>query len=479
MPRTKIVCTIGPASGSESVIRQMIRNGMSVARLNFSHGTHEEHGEKIEMIRAISEEMDIPVAILQDLCGPKIRVGDIHESGIRLEPGENLILTSEAIIGKENRVSVSYPTLPSEVNVGDRILLADGMMELEVKETTEIDIRTEVITGGTLTSHKGINLPSGTLNTPSLTEKDRKDLLYGLQHDVDYVALSFVRSAEDIRNIKKIIQDEGRQVPVIAKMEKHEAVDNVDEIMEITDGIMVARGDLGVEIPLENVPAIQKMLVREANKRGKPVIIATQMLRSMVDAPRPTRAEATDVANAVLDGADAIMLSEETAAGNYPAESVEFMARIAATAIKDFDHARYMELMPQRDVSESVSYASCILADHLQAKAILGTTRSGSTAKHISRFKPKPLIIALSPDKKVVRRLALYWGCYPAYVPDTEDTDQRIQLAAEAALRTGYVSSGDLVVITAGLPVWVEGTTNMLRVMRLGNQGSERPARQP
>ncbi|MFW6374408.1 MAG: pyruvate kinase, partial [Thermodesulfobacteriota bacterium] len=285
MPRTKIVCTIGPASGSETVIRQMIRNGMSVARLNFSHGTHEEHGKKIEMIRTISEDMDIPVAILQDLCGPKIRVGDIQESGIRLEPGENLFLTSEAIIGKENRVSVSYPTLPSEVNVGDRILLADGMMELEVKETTRTEIRTEVIIGGTLTSHKGINLPSGTLNTPSLTEKDRKDLLFGLQHDVDYVALSFVRSAEDIRDIKKIIRDEGQQVPVIAKMEKHEAVDNVDEIMEVTDGIMVARGDLGVEIPLEQVPSIQKMLVRKANKRGKPVIIATQMLQSMIHSP--------------------------------------------------------------------------------------------------------------------------------------------------------------------------------------------------
>jgi pyruvate kinase len=386
---------------------------------------------------------------------------------MRLEPGETFILTNQKQSGTGNRVSVSYPDLPADVNTGDRILLADGMMEVEVTETTDTEIRTEVITGGTLTSHKGINLPSGTINAPSMTEKDRIDLRFGLDLDVDFVALSFVRTASDIQAVKEIIQNQGKDTPVIAKIEKHEAIDNMDEILKISDGIMVARGDLGVEIPLENVPEIQKTLVRKANRRGKPVIIATQMLRSMVDAPRPTRAEATDVANAVLDGTDAIMLSEETASGSYPVESVAFMARIADAAIKTFEHQRYLEMMPDKMVSESVAYAACILADHLEAKAIVATTRSGSTAIQVSRFKPRPLLIALSPEKAMVRRLALYWGCYPSHVPETRDTDARIQEAAVSARGTGRLSKGDLVVITAGHPVWVEGTTNMLRVMEL------------
>ncbi len=467
MPRTKIVCTIGPASGDPAVLRRLIENGMSVARLNFSHGTHEEHREKILSIRSISDDMGIPVAILQDLCGPKIRVGDAPEGGLRLEPGQEFILTNQDAGGEKNRISVSYPRLPTEVSEGDRILLADGMMELEVRKTTETEIRTEVITGGVLTSHKGINLPSGTITAPSLTDKDRKDLRFGLEMGVDYVALSFVRTADDLRKVKEIIHDNGKETPLVAKIEKHEAVNNIDEIMEVTDAIMVARGDLGVEIPLETVPEIQKMLVRKGNQVGKPVIIATQMLRSMVEAPRPTRAEATDVANAVLDGADAVMLSEETATGEYPAEAVGFMGRIARSAFNHFHHSRYMELPPEKNVSQSVAHASCILADHLEAKAIIATTRSGSTAMHISRFKPKARILALSPDKDVVRRLALYWGCYPRHVPDTEDTDKRIELASSSALASRLVSKGDLVVITSGQPVWRKGTTNMLRVKEL------------
>ncbi len=467
MPKTKIVCTIGPASSSPQIIRRLIENGMSVARLNFSHGTHEEHKEKIRIIRDISDEMGNPVAILQDLCGPKIRVGNIADPGMRLEPGEAFILSTQKEEGAGNRASVSYADLPSDVKVGDRILLADGMMEVEVKKTTPTEIRTTVITGGTLTSHKGINLPSGTINAPSMTEKDRIDLNFGLDNDVDYVALSFVRSAADIQSVKEIIRKHGKDTPVIAKIEKHEAIDNMDEILKISAGIMVARGDLGVEIPLENVPEIQKTLVRKANRQGKPVIIATQMLRSMVDAPRPTRAEATDVANAVLDGADAIMLSEETASGSYPAESVAFMARIADAAINTFHHQRYLDMMPDKMVSESVAYAACILADHLEARAIVATTRSGSTAMQVSRFKPRAQLIALSPEKAMVRRLALYWGCCPSHVPETKDTDERIQVAADAAMKTGRVAKGDLVVITAGHPVWVEGTTNMLRVKEL------------
>ena len=467
MPKTKIICTIGPASESPEVIRELIRSGMNVARLNFSHGTHEEHKEKIAIIRAISEELAKPVAILQDLCGPKIRVGNVKEPGIRLEPGQTFVLTNDTIEGTPERVSVSYSHLPSEVKAGDRILLADGMMELIVDKTTLTEIYCKVITGGVLTSHKGINLPTGSIKAESITDKDKADLLFGLQHDVDYVALSFVRTSEDILNLKKIIKAENKKTPVIAKIEKHESLDHIEDIMAVSDGIMVARGDLGVEIPLETVPGIQKMLVRKANEMGRPVIIATQMLRSMVSAPRPTRAEATDVANAVLDGADAVMLSEETASGNFPAEAVRFMSRIAESAENDFPHDKYMQLKHKRDISESVAYASCVLADHLGANAIVATTRSGSTAMQISRFRPRPQIIALSPEKSTIRKLALYWGCFPSFVSETRNTDEHIENAAVSAIGTGNVSKGDVVVITAGHPVYEEGTTNMIRVTQL------------
>ena len=467
MLKTKIVCTIGPSSESVEMIRSLILSGMSVARLNFSHGTHEEHKEKINTIRSISDETKLPVAILQDLCGPKIRVGTVADEGIRLEPGQSFILTNLDVMGSAERVSVSYENLPSEVKTGDRILLADGLMELTVNRTSSTDIHCTVITGGTLTSHKGINLPTGNIRADALTEKDRDDLQFGLSNNVDYIALSFVRNAEDILKVKRLIEKEKKTTPVIAKIEKHEALDNIEDIIAASDGIMVARGDLGVEIPLENVPGIQKMLVNKANAAGKPVIIATQMLRSMVNAPRPTRAEATDVANGVMDGADAVMLSEETAMGSYPVEAVQYMVRIAESAEKRYPHDKYLRLIPQKEISESVAHASCVLADHLEAAAIVATTRSGHTAMQISRFKPKQKLIALSPDETTVRRLCLYWGCMPSLVAEAKDTDERIEKAALSALETGKVQKNDTVVITSGHPAWVEGTTNMLRVKRL------------
>lgn len=467
MPKTKIVCTIGPASDSEAVLKELIENGMNVARLNFSHGTHAEHGEKMKIIRALSEEMGKPIAILQDLCGPKIRVGKLPEDGVRLEPGQRFTLTSRPLeMGDENQVSVSYPHLPEDVSPEDRILLADGMLELVVKRIDDTEIECEVVQGGVLTSSKGINLPSGSIQIDAITEKDKEDLAFGLKENVDYVALSFVRRADDIFRIKKLIEDQGRQTPVIAKIEKHEAVANIDAIMTASDGIMVARGDLGVEIPLESVPSIQKMLVKKANDAGKPVIIATQMLRSMVTSPRPTRAEATDVANAVLDGADAVMLSEETASGEYPIEAVNFMVRITEDAERFFPHDRYLNLTPRKDVPESVSHASCVLADHLDAAAIVATTRSGFTAKQVSRYRPRPRILALSPEPATVRRLALYWGCLPSLVEMTQNSDEQVELAVDAALQSRNIRKGDLVVITAGHPVWTEGTTNMMRVKR-------------
>jgi pyruvate kinase len=324
-----------------------------------------------------------------------------------------------------------------------------------------------VVTGGILTSHKGINLPTGSLKAPSLTAKDKEDLLFGLKHQVDFVALSFVRTDQDIMDVKNIIKQQGHNSPVIAKIEKHEAVNNIDAILDVADGIMVARGDLGVEIPLEEVPQVQRLLVRKANLKGKPVIIATQMLRSMVDSPRPTRAEATDVANGVLDGADAVMLSEETATGKYPFLAVGFMDSIAATAEKGYPHDKYLQWEHQMGISESVAHAACEIAENLDAAAIVATTRSGSTAAHISRYRPSIKIIALSPDLTAVRKLCLYWGCIPCYLPLADDTDKMVEKAAESALHTGLVSKGDQVVITAGRPLWAKGTTNMLWVKRL------------
>ena len=467
MPKTKIICTIGPASETPEVIRELIQNGMNVARLNFSHGSHAEHLEKIRIIRTEADRLGIPVAILQDLCGPKIRVGKIPEPGVRLVPGRVFVLTSEPVMGSVERVSVSYKALPSEVKVSDRIMLADGSIKLKVESTDDTQIRCRVINGGVLTSHKGINLPSGTLNVPAITEKDRKDLVFGLENGVDYIAMSFVRNAQDILSVKGLIHEQNRNVPVIAKIEKHEALDDIDSIISVADGIMVARGDLGVEVPLENVPNIQKQLIRKANIAGRPVIIATQMLRSMVDAPRPTRAEATDVANGVLDGADAIMLSEETASGDYPVKSVEFMVRIANSIEAQYPHGKYLNLMQREGVSKSVAYAACILAQDLGAVAIVATTRSGLTAEHISAFRPAQKIIALSPDAGTVRRLCLYWGCIPCFQELSSDTDEMIESAGVSALKTGQLSAGDQVVITAGRPLWVAGTTNMLWVKQL------------
>ena len=465
LPKTKIVCTIGPASRSPQILEALMEKGMSVARLNFSHGTHEDHGQIIRDLRAASVKAGRPIAILQDLCGPKIRVGELPEAGIPLAPGETITLTNDKAPRQPLHVPVSYGDLPSQVKVGDRILLADGLMELSVERTSTSEILCRVITGGLLTSHKGINLPTSTLSIPAMTEKDRRDLIFGLENDVDFVALSFVRTAGDVHAIKRIIHQHNKQTPVIAKIEKHEAVTNADAILAAADGIMVARGDLGGEIPLENVPTIQKQLVRKANNLGKPVIIATQMLRSMVDAPRPTRAEAADVANGVLDGADAVMLSEETASGQHPVEAVRYMALIAHSAEQNYPHSYYLRTTPSKiDIAGSVALAACTLAKNLNAAAIAATTRSGSTAAQIARYRPAQPIVALSPDANAVRRLALFWGCIPAFLDNIEDTDAMVEQAATAALEKGYLHKGDKLVITAGRPIWETGTTNMLWV---------------
>ncbi len=467
MPKTKILCTIGPASASSETLRALIESGMNVARLNFSHGTLEGHRRVIRRIRRLSEQLGRPVAILQDLCGPKIRVGPVREPGVRLETGRTLLLTSEPVLGDARRVSVSYPDLVHDVKEGDRILLADGMMELEVTGKEADGILCKVVTGGVLTSNKGITVPTGSVTLPSLTEKDIEDLRFGMEVGVDWVALSFVRSAEDVLRAKKIISEGQREIPVMAKIEKHEAITHIDAIIEAADGLMVARGDLGVELAPEKVPLIQKKVVQKANAGGKPVVIATQMLRSMVDSPRPTRAEAADVANAVLDGADAVMLSEETAVGKYPDEAVRFMARIAESAESDYPHERHLRILPREGVSRSVAHAACVLAGNLGAAAIVASTHSGATAMQISRFRPKTKVIAISPDPGVARRLALFWGCITSTVEHTEDLDEMIENAMKSSLATGEVRRGDLVIFTAGHPMWVAGTTNMVQVKTL------------
>ncbi|MGD9161061.1 MAG: pyruvate kinase [Desulfobacteraceae bacterium] len=465
--KTKIVCTIGPSSDSSTVIRELILSGMNVARLNFSHGRHSEHGEKIRVIRQLSKELDKPIAILQDLAGPKIRTGTIPDPGIELSPGDTLVLTTEKVAGSQTRVSVTDPGLPGVVKPGDRILLADGLMELSVQDILLKEIHCEVLTGGILTSNKGINLPTRSIRMPSLTPKDHDDLMFGLEMGVDLVALSFVRNAKDVINVKSIIEKNKRKVPVIAKIEKHEAIDNIREILGVSDGLMVARGDLGVEIPLERVPVIQKQLIRMANEAGKPVITATQMLRSMVDSPRPTRAEAGDVANAVLDGTDAVMLSEETASGNYPVNAVRNMSKISGYAETIYPHEKFMKAVPGDKTYESVAFSACVLAEQINASVIITPTRSGRTATRISRFRPSCPVIALSPDIDVVRWLSIFFGCSAFLIPEIGKTGNIINEFTHFALKTGIVEKGDLAVVTAGDPGGYEQTTNMIEVVRI------------
>ena len=466
MPRTKIVCTIGPASSSPILLERLIRAGMSVARLNFSHGTQAEHGKVILDIRRLAKQLDRPIAILQDLAGPKIRIGPLKEGAVLLKSQAIFTLTRRDVPGDEQEVSITYPDLPAEVKPGDTLLLNDGSLELKVLEATRDDIRCRVIVGGILSSHKGINLPTSSIKAPSLTEKDREDLAFGIQQGVDYVALSFVRSSRDVLEARRFIQQFGMTIPMIAKIEKHEALNNIDEIIQVVDGVMVARGDLGVETPLEKVPLVQKMLIKKSNQAGKPVITATQMLRSMVDSPRPTRAEVTDVANAILDGTDAVMLSEETASGNYPIQAVEMMVKIA----EDAESGLPLEMRTRRSeepgikpLPEAVGRAACHLAEDIEAAAIITCTQSGSTARLVAKYRPRQPILAPTPVEKTYRQLALVWGVKPILIEDVKNTDDMMDKACAAALKSQVAQRGQKVVITAGIPIGVPGSTNLIK----------------
>lgn len=472
MRRTKIVCTIGPASESVEILKEMIKAGLNVARLNFSHGTHEEHERRIKAIRQAAAEVGKTVAILMDTKGPEIRLGILEKEPIYLEAGDRIILTTEEIKGNKERISVTYKQLPQDVREGNTILLADGLISLKVLQVAGTEINCEVENGGELRSRKGVNVPGVPVNLPAITDQDIKDIKFGIAHNLDFIAASFVRKPDDIIAIRKLLEEEGADLDIIAKIENQEAVDNLEEIIKVADGIMVARGDLGVEIPAEEVPLIQKIIIDKCNRVGKPVITATQMLESMIDNPRPTRAEASDVANAILDGTDAVMLSGETAVGKYPVEAVATMARIAVTAESAINYEEILVRKGRnlsRTVTDAISYATCATAQDLEAAAIISSTESGYTPKMVSKYKPKAPIIAVTPHAKVLRKLSLTWGVQPLLVGHTKDTDSMISSAVEVSLEAGLISAGDLVVITAGVPVGVHGTTNLLKVHTVGD----------
>ncbi|TLS39137.1 pyruvate kinase [Pseudalkalibacillus caeni] len=473
MRKTKIVCTIGPASESESTLESLMKAGMNVARLNFSHGDFEEHGKRIKNIRAASEKVGKSVAILLDTKGPEIRTGDMENGAIELTAGQNLVVSMEPVTGTPEKISITYTDLVNDVHNGSKILLDDGLIELEVTEVHETELVTKVLNSGTLKNKKGVNVPNVSVNLPGITEKDAKDILFGIEQGVDFIAASFVRRPSDVLEIRELLEKHNsNDIQIIPKIENREGVENIDAILEVSDGLMVARGDLGVEIPAEEVPLVQKDLIKKCNALGKPVITATQMLDSMQRNPRPTRAEASDVANAILDGTDAIMLSGETAAGVYPVEAVETMHRIAFTTEHALDYrallsirSKELETTTTNAISESVAHT----AYNLDVPAIITPTESGHTARMISKYRPKAPIIAVPSKPGVCRKLALVWGVQPLLGRKAKSTDEVLEIAVETSLRSNMVEHGDLVIITAGVPVGQAGTTNLMKVHVIGD----------
>ncbi|EEU13026.1 pyruvate kinase [Anaerococcus vaginalis] len=474
LKKTKIVCTIGPASQSPEVLEQLIKNGMNVARLNFSHGSHEEHLEKIKTIKRIRRKLNVPLGLMLDTKGPEIRIGKFEEKEYFLKPDDIFTLTTRNIVGNKDIVSVSYEGLPQDVEKGSIISVDDGLIQLEVieiKDGTEIVCRVQ--NNGVISNNKGVNLPGRVTNLPSITPKDVDDIKFGIENGIDMIAASFVRKKEDIYDIRKVLEDHGGEdILIISKIESQEGVDNADEIIEASDGIMVARGDLGVEIRTELIPLVQKEIIRKCNKAAKPVITATQMLDSMQRNPRPTRAETTDVANAIIDGTDCVMLSGETAAGKYPVEAVKTMRDICITTelSDDFEENIYQtEIDRKITTTNAISKSTCTIASQLRAKAIITCTASGNTAKAVSKFRPRTNIIACTIDEKVARRLSVSWGVYPIIVEKAHETDELIERAIVGALKENYVQEGDLTVLTAGIPLGVSGTSNLIKVHVIGD----------
>lgn len=473
MRKTKIVCTLGPATNDVEIMKQLIQNGMDAARINFSHGTYETHAETIAKLKQAREELNAPIPLILDTKGPEIRVKTFKEDKVRLEEDATFTLTTREVEGDVNIVSVTYADLPKDVHRGSRILIDDGLIELKVEDITETDVVCRVVNGGVVKSRKGVNLPGVEVNLPSLMEKDIEDLKFGVENGFDIVAASFIRSAEDVLKIRRVLEENGGgQMHIISKIENQQGVENIDKILEASDGIMVARGDLGVEIPPEEVPLVQKILIAKANRIGKPVITATQMLESMVHSPRPTRAEANDVANAIFDGSDAIMLSGETAAGAYPLEAVATMARIALKAESAVDYAAKLAntTEPARvNITNAISMAACATAAELKTAAITTVTKSGFTARMISRYRPACPLIASTSDETVWRQMNLIWGCKPMLYTGELPRGGVFDTALEIAVKSGLLKNGDTVVSALGMPLGFSGATNTLRVDIVGD----------
>ncbi|MCM3630034.1 pyruvate kinase [Paenibacillus glycanilyticus] len=472
MRKAKIVCTIGPSSESLENTKKLIKAGMNVARLNFSHGDFEEHGNRIKNIGIANKELGSNVAILLDTKGPEIRLGKLKEEPIELVQGEQVTLTTEEILGDINRVPITYTDLPKDVSIGSTILIDDGLIGLTVEEVKGTEIVCRIVNSGQIKSKKGVNVPGVAISLPGITEKDANDIIFGIEMGIDFVAASFVRKASDVLEIRELLErHNASHIQIISKIENQQGVDNLDEILEVSDGLMVARGDLGVEIPAEEVPLVQKTMIEKCNRAGKPVITATQMLDSMQRNPRPTRAEASDVANAIFDGTDAIMLSGETAAGKYPVEAVMTMSRIAERAEAALEYREIFTKQAnaqQTSVTEAISQAVAVSALDLNAAAIVTSTQSGFTARMVAKYRPKAPIIAVTNDEKVMRRLALIWGVKPVLGEIAETTDAMFENAVAGARSTGLISLGDTIVITAGVPVGRAGTTNLIKIHHVG-----------
>lgn len=468
MRKTKIICTLGPATDSKERLIDLINEGMDVARFNFSHGTHEEHKKKVDLLKECREELNSYVAALLDTKGPEIRIKQFETGKIELKKDQEFTLTAKDVAGTEDIVSITFADLYKDVKVGTRILIDDGLIELVVLRVAGEDIICKVLNGGTISNNKGINVPGINLSMPYLSAKDRSDIIFGIKNDFDFIAASFVREAADIHQIRKILEENGNNnIHIIAKIENIQGIDNIDEIIQAADGIMIARGDMGVEIPCEDVPVIQKMIIKKVYEAGKIVITATQMLDSMMKNPRPTRAEAADVANAIYDGTSAIMLSGETAAGLYPIESLKTMVRIANKAELDIDYRKrffYHKRKENPDITDAISHATCTTAHDLNAAAIVTVTKSGKSARMISRYRPQCDIIGGSTEAKVCRQLNLSWGVSPVLLEEMKDVFNLFEHAIEESKKNNYLASGEVVVITSGVPIGISGTTNMIKV---------------
>lgn len=470
MRKTKIICTIGPASESEEKLRELMIAGMNVARFNFSHGSHEEHKKKFDRVIKICNELGIPVATLLDTKGPEIRLKDIEGGKTELVAGQKFILTTEDILGNNEKVSITYKNLKNDISAGTTILIDDGLIEMVVDSIEETDIICTVVNGGPISNHKGVNVPGAVLSMPYISEVDRSDIMFGCDMGFDFIAASFVRCKEDILEVRKILDEHNSHMKIIAKIENMQGIGNLEDILTVSDGIMVARGDMGVEIPMEEVPVVQKRMIKMAEAQGKHVVTATQMLDSMIKNPRPTRAEVADVANAIYDGTTAIMLSGESAAGLYPVEAVKTMSQIAERAEQDIDYNSRMkrrEHIDSFDVTTAISHATCTTAMDLKAAAIITVTISGFTAGMISRYKPSCPIIACSVSPRICRQLSLSWGVTPIWIARESTAEDLFDEAVHAAEEAGYIKKGDKVVLTAGVPLGVSGRTNMLRVVEV------------